>query len=355
MIVKAKYIIALMLLLVVSFAPAVTTAQQSPFLPNREYQVGIRAALLKDESRDSRTLQTFIWYPALVSEDTKPPYLPDTASAPYPVVIYSHGYGAASTEAREDIAYLASQGFVVVGIDHRDPATDRWAAFINRPLDVLFVLNYLSTLEDDPLAEIIDIEHVGIWGSSMGAYTAVAVSGARVNPAHFQDWCPTYENDPNFKLNFDSCNLLNNWDTLMEYHEQFHVPSTDILWEATTDNRIQAVLGTAPCFAQIYGEEGLAQTTIPVFIIGGTADQVCPYDIDSVYIYDHVGSSDRYLVSLQDRDHNGAFSEPGLIISYASAFFGYYLKGETDYAQYLMPETADVFKDVTLISELDEQ
>jgi len=82
MTVKAKYIISLMLLLVVSFAPAITTAQQSPFLPNREYQVGIRAILLKDENRDNRTLQTFIWYPALVPKDAKPPYLPDAHLPP---------------------------------------------------------------------------------------------------------------------------------------------------------------------------------------------------------------------------------------------------------------------------------
>ncbi len=356
MISKAKYITCLILFMATTgYRSSITVAQPSLFLPDRVYQVGVRAMLLKDESRDNRTLQTFIWYPALVTEDTKPPYAPDESGAPYPLVIYSHGYGAASTEARGDIEYLVSQGFVVAGIDHRDPATDRWAAFINRPLDILFLLNRIAELEDDPLADVVNTDTVGIWGGSMGAYTAVAVSGARVDPSHFQDWCPTYENDPNYNLNFDSCRLLSDWDNLLSYHEQVNTPSTDALWEATTDERIRAVLGTAPCFAQMFGETGLAETHIPIFIIGGTADRVCPYDIDSVYIYDNIGSDDRYLVALQDRDHSGAFSEPNLIISYAAAFFGHYLQDKTDYAQYLLPESADIFQNVTLESQLAGQ
>lgn len=351
---KLTFSIAFYLMLL-GFVLSPVNAQSSPFFEDGDYQVGVRAMLLTDESRDDRKLQAYIWYPAQIAEGANPPFPADNTRAPYPLIIYSHGYGASTTEAVGDIQHLVSQGFVVAGVDHHDPTSDKWLAFINRPLDILFLLNQITALkDDDPLAGIVDTNNVGIWGGSMGAYTAVAVSGARVDPNHFQEWCPTYEDDPNFSLNFDSCKLLTDWDKLLAYHEQYNEASNEDLWAATTDERIHAVLGTATCFEQMFGEAGLAAISIPIFIIAGTADHTCPYDIDAVYLYDHVSSSDRYLVSLQDRDHAGSFAEPGLTLHYASAFFGYYLRSQTDYAQYMLPESAEAFNDVTLELQLSE-
>jgi predicted dienelactone hydrolase len=98
----------------------------------------------------------------------------------------------------------------------------------------------------------------------------------------------------------------------------------------------------------MFGQDGLASVTVPVFIIGGTSDEFCNYDYDVAYFYETVGSSDRYLVSLKDASHRAVIQASDVIIHYATAFFGYYLQGKTDYTQYMTPESAEAFNDVTL-------
>jgi predicted dienelactone hydrolase len=131
-------------------------------------------------------------------------------------------------------------------------------------------------------------------------------------------------------------------------------PSESDLWPAMTDDRIRAILPIAPCFGQLFGEDGLATITIPTFIIGGTKDASCPYDIDSSYMYEHLGASDRYLVTLEGRAHDGVFAALRLIQQYATAFFGNYLQGKTDFAQYMTPDSAEAFPDVTLQAQLGD-
>lgn len=357
MLLKAKFIACLICCgLLLSLAlPSISAQDTPPQLPlEGSYQVGVHPLLLTDETRPHRTLQVFVWFPATIAKDAKPPYPPDTSGAPYPLIIYSHGNGAAPTEAAGNIMQLVSQGYVVAGIEHRD-TTDKWLSFVNRPLDILFLLNQLDSMKDDSVVSTIDLNNVGTWGASYGGYTAIATAGARVDPTHFADWCPTYADDPNNKTNFDSCSLLSNWDKLVSYHDQFDPPDVtdDPLWAATTDSRIKAIFVVAPCFAQMFGEDGLASVTVPAFMADGTADHTCPYAIDAAYYYQHLGSPNRYLVSLKDRDHSGSFSEGNLIPEYVTAFFGLYLKGETDDAQYLTPDTASAYKDVTLESQLE--
>jgi len=170
-------------------------------------------------------------------------------------------------------------------------------------------------------------------GASFGAYTALAVSGARIDPVNFSAFCPTYIDDPNYKFNFDSCNLLDSWDKLLGYHDQFDPPSTDALWAATTDDRIKAIFRVAPCFGQMYGEDGLAAATLPAFIVGGTADHTCPYDIDAAYIYQHLGFGGSLFGFAQRRDHAASFSVPISSRLTLPRFFGYYLQGISDYAK----------------------
>jgi hypothetical protein len=90
-------------------------------------------------------------------------------------------------------------------------------------------------------------------------------------------------------------------------------------------------------------------------VMSGTSDDVCPYDIDAAYFYAHLGSPDRYLISLNKRDHFWGMGEIDPKYQYISAFFGLYLQGKTDYAQYLTPDTAKDFKDITLEAQLGAQ
>src|SRR5690349_11969487 len=116
------------------------TAQENR-LPSEAgmYQVGVQILNLTDESRDGRAVQTFVWYPALVSDDAPLPYPVDTSGAPYPLIIFSHGGGGVPIDGMDlFITHLVSQGFVVAAPSHED-TQEAWKGIVDRPLDVLFV------------------------------------------------------------------------------------------------------------------------------------------------------------------------------------------------------------------------
>ena len=125
-------------------------------------------------------------------------------------------------------------------------------------------------------------------------------------------------------------------------------PTDDGLWAALTDERINAILPIAPCNGQSFRETGLAAISIPTLIVGGTIDESCPYELDAAYYYEHIGSAERALATLEKRNHGVVIREIPPLQTYATAFFGLHLQGKNDYAQYLTPDTASAFRNVTL-------
>jgi predicted dienelactone hydrolase len=337
--------LAVLCVVLLSFGMMDTAAQdEAPVSVAGPYKIGIQLTDFIDSSRDDRELETFIWYPALVSADAPRPYPPDDSGAPYPLIIYSHGYGSSPTESSKLIERLVSHGFVVAGVEHRDPNSDP-LHIVERPLDVLFLLNQLAELdEENPLAGLIDTDHVGVTGFSMGGYTTILAGGGRINPSHYSEFCA---DNPDVKPAF-YCGMVATWDTIEAYHDQVVEPADDGLWAALTDESIRAILPIAPCYGQLFGEAGLAAISIPTFIVGGTIDESCPYELDSAYYFEQIGSADRSLATLEKRNHAMVINEIPLLQEYATAFFGLHLQGKTDYAQYLTPETASAFRNVTL-------
>ncbi len=114
-------------------------------------------------------------------------YKPAASSRRLPIIIFSHGIG----EDRESYAYLgrewASRGFMAVHITHAGTdkavlkqgyrklyrATKLKENWINRPLDVTFVLDQLARRNDT------DLDRVAVAGHSAGAFTALAVAGLK--------------------------------------------------------------------------------------------------------------------------------------------------------------------------------
>jgi predicted dienelactone hydrolase len=125
------------------------------------------------------------------------------------------------------------------------------------------------------------------------------------------------------------------------------------LWTATTDERIDAILPMIPCLGQLFGGEGLEAITVPTLIIAGTQDPQCIIDIEGDFMYEYVGSADKFMVSI-DMPGHGQVLQEDIIRHYATAFFGYYLQGIDDYAEYLVPESAELFEGVTVEVQIAE-
>jgi len=161
-------------------------------------------------ARYDRTLVVEVWYPAQMAAGsaaggdyhtiTRDPAVattlhgravrdaaPSNNGAPFPLVIVSHGYPGNRYLMSHLCENLASKGFIVASIDHKESTYDDQRAFAstlyNRPLDQLFVLNEMARLgrtgSGNALAGLVDADHAGIVGYSMGGYGVVNAIGGR--------------------------------------------------------------------------------------------------------------------------------------------------------------------------------
>lgn len=334
--------------------PGAAQAQNAAALPlsaNGPYLIGRQEFTFVDASRD-RTLTGYIFYPSGQNANPSRPLVhrndapPDTSAAPYPLVFYSHprsGDGVDATATLGAAPLLASYGFAVVSIQHNDPPLpEGWLNLIQRPMDIVFVLNQLEAASGEGgIASLIDFAHVGITGFSFGGWTALQFSGAQIDPASRAAYCTTVT-----QVGDSVCDISDEvWQQIVNLHAQFD-PSTAEggLWSPYADRRIIAVMPVAPCWGPLLGERGLASATVPTLIVGLERDERCPYERDALFMYDHLGAADRALLTVSRQGHADAIfnRDPQKIFNHFSvAFFGLHLMGITDYAQYL---TADAVK-----------
>lgn len=164
------------------------------------YSVASADITLHDASRD-RDVPVRIYYPK-----TNQPQR-------FPVIIFSHGAGGSKSGYAYLGQYWAAHGYVVLHPTHygsdtsllkkRRPFYDLRMVkkmvqdktnLINRPKDITFLLDCLPQLEQlvPELKGHVDPTQVGVGGHSFGAYTSMAVAGAKVygalnQPTQFED------------------------------------------------------------------------------------------------------------------------------------------------------------------------
>lgn len=161
--------------------------------PGAPYTVGVRSETFVDESRPTganpnggfdgapeRTLPTTIWYPAVggadaeVVEDAEP-----SDRGPFPVVVFSHGDDAFGYLFEDLLAEWVATGYVVAAPDYPlsngdTPGGSTLGDVGNQAADASFVLDRLLELDD--IADIVDPEHVGAAGHSLGAITTAGIA-----------------------------------------------------------------------------------------------------------------------------------------------------------------------------------
>lgn len=119
------------------------------------------------------------------------------AAGSYPLIIWSHGFGASSRGYVGLSSFWASYGYVVIKPTHADSgklagmktAEEVWEAqtaadWRNRVQDVTAILDALPELEEKypELKGKIDAAHIGVGGHSYGAHTAILAGGAKTFP-----------------------------------------------------------------------------------------------------------------------------------------------------------------------------
>jgi predicted dienelactone hydrolase len=198
---------------------------------------------------------------------------------------------------------------------------------------------------------MIDADQAGAFGYSFDGYNALALSGARIDPEFYLRQCtmaPSLEPALGpFWITY-YCSLSGGWDEFAAEAGDQIATGGDDLWEPMTDERIRAVMPMAPEGAWLFGERGLAAVDRPTLLIGATEDVDCDYAREAVYIFEHLGASDKSMISFVGQDHYMVF-QPQMVARmahFAVAFFGTQLQGRSDLAWYYSPDFVAQYDDL---------
>lgn len=330
--------------------PATQEPASFPLSERGPYWSGNRAYTFIDNSRDGRRIDVQIYYPAIKQTNDSGGTitrnaLADMSGAPYPLILTGSDTGDYLFKS-----HLASHGFVMAIV--RFPVSYNLWDFgvIDNPLDMLFVLDQISSNSLEGLIDVIDSNRVGVAGYSWEGFHTQMLGGVRIDPEYYRSFCeqaPTMDLEmSDWYLNY-VCNLSKKWDAFAAYVGDEITTSDDGLWQPITDERIYAVMPMAEYGTWLYGEQGLATADRPTFIIAPTEDEYIPYQ-ETVYVFEHNGSRERFLVSFVGKSHM-MVTELGTmkrINHFATAFFGYYLQGKSEYRDYFTEDFVNQFDDL---------
>lgn len=261
-------------------------------------------------------------------------YLPQTTKT-RPVVVISHGLGSDRTSFVYLAEHLASHGFVVAVPEHPGSNAQQLQAllggiadrvtepreFVDRPLDVKYVLDYLQGLSNSNSAYKgrFNMEQVGVIGQSFGGYTALALAGAQINFQQLGKDCPVDQNTLNVSLLLQ-CQALG-------------LPQFDY---KLSDPRVKAAVAINPVDSSVYGKEGLNQINIPVMIVAGTQDTVAPAYPEQIIPFTWLTNENKYLVLMNGGTHFSVIAEsPNSSIPVPSEVIGPSPNLAREYTNYL--------------------
>ena len=349
----------------------------SAYPPDRfgPQRAGFRYLDFHDASRD-RSAYTAVWYPARRPQSgaRKVMYLSayegrayqdaelDDSAAPYPLVMFSHGFQGIGVQSFTLCEHLASQGFIVAAPNHEgntifDSSSDEEVAQIvrERPVDIVFTMGELRAHAD--FATAIDPERIGIAGHSFGGYTTLVLAGGEGDADSAKAYCAEHGGEGVF------CPYVDYWQ------------SGDVLLPPAGAEVFKAALPLAPGGYGAFGDAGLAKVDMPLLIMGGDLDEMTGEEVLPIYTalptpkhkviiagaghmsFTDICRLDLPVPELEEMcdpsiymDIDRAFE---VIDVFAAAFFRQELCGEKSMAEYLDPAFAATLPEVTYESDTE--
>lgn len=300
-----------------------------------EYIVSKKTLKIYDKKRD-RLLNTDL-------------YLPQENIQNIPIIVVSNGLGAKRDRFEELAQHLASYGFGVVIPDH--PGSDRQRQkdflkglyrenfdgtdFIDRPLDISYILDELEILNQKQLNNRLNLKQVGIFGYSIGGTTALSLAGANIDFHRLEQECAK------------SLDLLN-ISTL------YQCRATELSQNKPSlkDSRIKAAFMFVPFGNIMFSQDELNKVSIPMMWQVVDKDFLTSLLTEQIPLFNGLVNSDSYLVISEKIPHSNVTlsteqqSTQGKIFQTAKkyqnilslVFFQNYVVQNPKYKQYLNQE-----------------
>jgi predicted dienelactone hydrolase len=246
--------------------------------------------------------------------------------------------------------------------------------YFERPKDISFLIDKAIELnKNNPvLKEKIDISRVGIIGHSFGGYTALVSAGAEIDIPYLRKFCPDYY--PNIlEIGKSGTSFTSFFQCRVIFSKTAENIDKAISF---ADPRIKACIAMAPVTSSIFGEEGLSKIKIPVMIMGGDRDTTVNYREEQIKTFPKLNPP-KYLLILIGGNHISFNDEPEDVVKrynfskkikdlyfvwgnlfhpppeidfkrghlyinkFSTAFFDYYLKGNSKAKNFLTQKYAD--------------
>lgn len=325
-----------------AFAPALsgsqTVQQQTLFLQDRQRHRTIPVDLyFPKQEASSRGAGEFAEYRSSEAQEPLISRLfpPKPVTSNQPLVVISHGFGADRKFFAYLARHLASHGLTVAALEHPGsnikrslsvsgvnnpgellPATE----FIDRPLDVSFMLDQLAKLNQQRglLQGKLNTQQVSVIGHSLGGYTALALAGGEVNLEELRQFCKGSSVIGLAPGDWLQCAAAD-------------LPKRKL---QLRDQRVKSAIAFNPLVGNLFGN-GLTQVTIPVLLLAGTEDTITPALNNQLRPFTQLRSP-KYLLTVIGGTHL-SISAPGNITSTNNqSTFGERQGEETKYLRQLV-------------------
>jgi len=223
-----------------------------------------------------RPLVVGVWYPTIAPAQDHPlgayvqTVAPDgpVAGERLPLIVMSHGNGSTYQNHYDTAIALAKAGFVAAAVSHTGDTYDdqsRAVFVMDRPQHIHRLLDYM--LAEWPDHARIDASRVGMFGFSIGGFTAlVAIGGVpdlSVTEAHARAH-PDYYDAQLGKRTGATAEALALLRSKLPASTWVH------------DSRIKAAVIAAPALGYTLGREGLKDITIPIQLWRAADDHILP-------------------------------------------------------------------------------
>ncbi|MBH8563856.1 alpha/beta hydrolase [Nostoc sp. CENA67] len=298
-------------------------------------------------------------------------YLPQATpeqGPPFPLIVISHGIASDRYAFAYLAEHLASYGFAVAALEHPGSNAERIqqyfaglasppnaTEFINRPLDIKFLLDELQRREkfDPTLQGKLNFQQIGAIGQSFGGYTVLSLAGAKINFPELRRDC----NPANSSLNLSLILQCQATDLLPKNYD-------------LNDDRIKAIIAINPIDSSILSQSGISQIQVPVMLVAGSQDIFAPAVPEQIRPFTWLKNPNKYLALIENATHFTTIADspanPGVLpvpvgllgpdrtaaYSYLKAlsvaFLETHLLNRSEYRSYLQPSYAQFLSQAPL-------